>query len=281
MFSVLFALANGRMGSLGPQQTSVLLAVMSYVTVFVVPALKYPPNPPSIGEPETILVPHRDLFPAAGDLGRGDHRRWLLRQRLVAQYGTWYASLVAAGAYAIVIGAFYLILPNINEVPDGFPAATLYDFRLASLGIQAVLWGSIGVIFGYVVERTMEGVGSSTAVRARVPPSPCDDGSRDRRSDTRAMTDPPGAGLAGPFVSMQCDRGAAIPASADPLRPQDPFGRCMRATRAHDLEEEGAVETPADHCGPVERHRGRATRPIGIAAPFCSWCPSCAVPWIR
>jgi hypothetical protein len=169
VFSVLFAFANGRLGGLGPQQTSVLLALMSYVTVYLVPALKYPPNPPSIGEPETIQFRTATYFLLLAISVAATIGAWLLRQRLAAQYGTWYASLMAAAAYAIVIGAFYLILPNINEVPDGFPAVTLYDFRLASLGIQAVLWGSIGVIFGYVVERTMEGVGSSTAVRVARP----------------------------------------------------------------------------------------------------------------
>ena len=56
--------------------------------------------------------------------------------------------------YLIVIAAVYLLLPGINEVPATFPATTLWDFRIASLGIQTVLWGSIGVMFGYVGARS-------------------------------------------------------------------------------------------------------------------------------
>ena len=47
----------------------------------------------------------------------------------------------------------YIHIGGVNEVPAGFPAVALWDFRIASLGIQTVLWGSIGVLFGYVGPR--------------------------------------------------------------------------------------------------------------------------------
>ncbi|HYI05954.1 MAG TPA: CbtA family protein, partial [Reyranella sp.] len=83
---------------------------------------------------------------------------WLLRQALVASQGSWMASLTAGIVYVVVVGIFLVIMPTINEVPAGFPANTMFDFRLAALGIQAILWGATGVIFGIVVERTMTGL---------------------------------------------------------------------------------------------------------------------------
>src|SRR6201999_389758 len=53
LFAVLFAFANGRVG-LGPGPTSVLLAFFGLLSVYIIPALKYPANPPSVGEPDTI-----------------------------------------------------------------------------------------------------------------------------------------------------------------------------------------------------------------------------------
>jgi len=164
LFSILFAFGYGRIGNLGPQATSVLLAAASFVTIYLVPALKYPPNPPASSDPETIKFRTATFFLIMAISVATTIGAWLLRQRLVPQYGSWYASLLALAAYVVVIGAFYLILPNINEVPADFPAVTLYDFRLASLGIQFVLWGSIGLIFGAVVERTMVGFGATRAV---------------------------------------------------------------------------------------------------------------------
>jgi hypothetical protein len=154
LFAVLFAFANGRMGKLGPGPTSAMLALFGLISVYVVPALKYPANPPSVGEPDTIKYRTALYFlmlaiSIASTLGA-----WSLGKRLSVRFGSWNGSLMAIAVYLIVIGAVFALLPGINEVPDAFPAVTLWQFRLASFGIQTVLWGSIGIMFGYVAEQT-------------------------------------------------------------------------------------------------------------------------------
>ena len=54
LFSLAFALAYGRMGDFGPRATSAVLAVVGLIAVYIVPNLKYPANPPSVGDPVTI-----------------------------------------------------------------------------------------------------------------------------------------------------------------------------------------------------------------------------------
>ena len=46
-----------------------------------------------------------------------------------------------------------LAMPPLNEVPEGFPAVVLWQFRMASLGAQAIMWTVIGLGFGAWVER--------------------------------------------------------------------------------------------------------------------------------
>ena len=46
-------------------------------------------------------------------------------------------------------------MPPLNEVPDGFPAVVLWQFRMASLGAQAIMWTVIGLGFGALVEREL------------------------------------------------------------------------------------------------------------------------------
>jgi predicted cobalt transporter CbtA len=153
LFAVLFAFARGRVGNLGPHATSVLVAFFGLVTVYIVPMLKYPANPPSVGQPDTIkyrtglyfLMMAISLVATIGALR--------FRKSLVPRYGSWNGSLLALGAYVVVIAAAFVGLPGINEVPSNFPAVTLWNFRIASLGIQTVLWGSIGILFGYVGAR--------------------------------------------------------------------------------------------------------------------------------
>lgn len=149
LFAILFAFANGRMGNLGPGPTAAWLAFLSLMTVYVIPALKYPANPPSVGEPTTIKYRTGLYFLMMAISIASTMGAYLLRRRLMPRYGSWNGSLIAIGAYLVVISFFFLILPGINEVPATFPAVTLYNFRLASLITQIVLWGSVGVMFGY------------------------------------------------------------------------------------------------------------------------------------
>jgi hypothetical protein len=156
LFAVIFAFANGRMGRLGPGPTSALLAFLGLMSVYVVPALKYPANPPSIGEPDTIKYRTALYFLMLAISLASTLSAWILGRRLTLKYGLWNGSMMAVAAYLAVIGTFFFILPGVNEVPDSFPAVTLWQFRLASFGIQTVLWGSIGVMFGFVAEQTRD-----------------------------------------------------------------------------------------------------------------------------
>lgn len=78
-----------------------------------------------------------------------------LRHRYAKMLGGWNATLIGGGAFLIVIVAAMLALPGINEVPDAFPAALLWHFRIASIGTQAVLWASIGLAFGALTDRSL------------------------------------------------------------------------------------------------------------------------------
>ena len=48
-------------------------------------------------------------------------------------------------------------MPAVNEVPADFPATTLWDFRVASLGMQLVLWAVLGAVFAATAARVMAG----------------------------------------------------------------------------------------------------------------------------
>lgn len=47
------------------------------------------------------------------------------------------------------------VMPTVNDIPADFPAAVLYDFRLAALGNQVVLWATIGLLFGWLTDRSL------------------------------------------------------------------------------------------------------------------------------
>jgi hypothetical protein len=79
----------------------------------------------------------------------------MIAHRLAARYGSWNAALLAAAVFIGIIVAAQLLLPDINEVPDQFPAVVLWRFRVVSLGIQLILWTTFGLLFGAMAERVL------------------------------------------------------------------------------------------------------------------------------
>jgi predicted cobalt transporter CbtA len=153
LFALGFALVYGRWQALGPRGTAALLAASGFVAIYLVPFLKYPPNPPAVGSPETIGA-RTALYVAMLALSLGGMiAAHVLRGRLAPRQGGWNAALLAGAAYLAGMVVVGLLLPAVDELPDGFPAATLWSFRIASLGGQAILWTVIGLGFGLLTHR--------------------------------------------------------------------------------------------------------------------------------
>jgi hypothetical protein len=161
LFALVFALAYRRMGDFGPRTTSALLAISGIVAVYVVPNLKYPANPPSVGDPETIGMRTGLYFSMIAISLAAMIAAWMLRNRLAPRYGGWNAALVAAAAYLVAVVVVSLALPAVNEVPEGFPAVVLWQFRIASAGAQLIMWTTIGLAFGALTERAATSRGGS------------------------------------------------------------------------------------------------------------------------
>jgi len=155
----LFALANaaayGRVSS-RPRVTALLLAGAGFLALYLIPSLKYPANPPSVGQPATIGFRTETYFLMILLSGLTLALAVWVRQALVPRFGRWNATLLAGGFFIAVVSAAILILPDINEVPESFSAVLLWHFRLASLGTQLILWTTLGLLFGALTERQLQ-----------------------------------------------------------------------------------------------------------------------------
>jgi predicted cobalt transporter CbtA len=153
IFGLVFAYARGRLSQSEPRVLSALVAGIGFVTIVLIPSLKYPANPPSVGNPETIgirtgayflLIAISILVMALALKGR---RHWS------KTLGSWNATLLAALLYVVIISVLAHFLPIIDEVPAEFPASLLWKFRIASWETQAVMWSVLGLLFGWLTER--------------------------------------------------------------------------------------------------------------------------------
>jgi hypothetical protein len=149
-----FAYAYGRAGALSVRALSVWLALGAFIALVIVPNIKYPANPPSVGDPETIGT-RTGLFFLMIAISLATMVFSLkLRRRVAAKLGAWNGSIVAALVFVAIIAAVQLSMPVINEVPATFPAVLLWKFRVTAIGMQVIMWATIGLLFGAMVERS-------------------------------------------------------------------------------------------------------------------------------
>ena len=153
LFALTFAYAYGRVGRLGARALSATLAVGAFIALVIVPNLKYPANPPSVGDPETIGMRTGLFFLMIAISLAALVFSLKVRRRAAARVGQWNGAIIGGAVYVVIIAAVQLSMPVINEVPQAFPATLLWHFRVAALGMQLIIWTTIGLLFGWLVER--------------------------------------------------------------------------------------------------------------------------------
>lgn len=158
LFALSFALGYGRIGSAAPAATALWLSAGAFIVLFLVPFLEYPANPPGVGDPSTIA--ERTLLHATMVAISITAALAALRTRAAVASRASAASATLAGVavYIVLVVVASFLLPVIDEIPAGFPATTLWDFRLASIGVQAALWATLGGVFALTAQRAMTGL---------------------------------------------------------------------------------------------------------------------------
>lgn len=187
LFAVVYLVCLGRVGRLRPRPLALLVAAAGFVGLYLAPFVKYPANPPGVGQADTIgqrttmylvmVLASVLLLALSGWLG----------QRLRARFGAWNASLLAGAAFVVAIGIVMAALPTFGlpgngaaratatETPlplvdaqgtiryPGFPADVLFYFRLYSVAAQLLLWSAIGLLFAPMADRLLRPVSQAAA----------------------------------------------------------------------------------------------------------------------
>jgi hypothetical protein len=153
LFGLAFAFFRGRLRAKSDWSRSLSLAAALFGGASLIPFLKYPANPPGVGDPATIG-------------GRTTSYFAMVALSLLAVLVAWHAARflrergvslplrqVAVGVgFAAVTGLMFAVLPPATD-PGSFPAGLLWDYRLASLGTLLTLWAVLGASFGALCER--------------------------------------------------------------------------------------------------------------------------------
>ena len=180
LFAVAYAICLGRTGRIRARSLAVLVAGGAFLSLYAVPFVKYPANPPAIGHADTIGLRSSFYLLMVGSSVLFLILTVWLGRRLQARFGTWNATLIAGAVFIAATAIVMLVLPSFGELAankqfhqatetpapltdpsgkivfPGFPADLLFNFRLYSIGAQLILWTAIALVFGPLAERLIE-----------------------------------------------------------------------------------------------------------------------------
>ena len=153
VFGIVYAFFRERLAAGSDFRRSTFLAGAIFVGAFLIPFLKYPANPPSIGDPSTIRERTAAYFTLVALSLLATLIAWLASRSLKARgVAALRRRLVVGAGLVVVMGALFLLLPAAPSA-GGFPFGALWAFRLSSFGTQLVFWAGLGLLFGALCER--------------------------------------------------------------------------------------------------------------------------------
>jgi predicted cobalt transporter CbtA len=153
VLATVLAAVRHRLAFADDWRRALAVSATGFVTLALVPALKYPANPPAVGDPDTIGR-RTTLYVL------------LLAWSVVAAWGAWRLSLwlrarrtpdstrltASVALFAVVVGLGFVVLPGTPDAVTA-PATLVWRFRIASLGGAALVWLVSGTVLGALLTR--------------------------------------------------------------------------------------------------------------------------------
>ena len=153
LFGMVFAFFRERMEAGSDWVRSLSLAGTIFAGFALIPFLKYPANPPTVGDPGTIGARTAAYFTLVAVSLLGILVAWYAARALRERGVSRPTRQVAVGlGLAAFVALLLIVFPDTSD-PGDFPAGLLWSFRLSSIGTQLILWTGLGVLFGLLCER--------------------------------------------------------------------------------------------------------------------------------
>jgi predicted cobalt transporter CbtA len=150
LFGVVFALTRNSIPGSNNKKKALILAGVMLLVIYIVPALKYPANPPAVGDPETIYYRESLYITILTISGLSALGLAFLYRKLGDKKGK---QIVVPVIYIVIISAAFMILPpNPDEITA--PMDLVIGFRIASGLTMSAFWGLLGLILGALWDKT-------------------------------------------------------------------------------------------------------------------------------
>lgn len=150
LFGVVFAVARNSIPGSNDKKKALILAGIMLLVIYIVPALKYPANPPAVGDPETIYYRESLYITLLTISGFSALGLAFLYRKLGDKKGK---QIVVPLIYiGIISGAFMILPPNPDQITA--PMDLVMGFRVASGLTMSIFWGFLGLILGALWDKT-------------------------------------------------------------------------------------------------------------------------------
>ena len=142
LFGIVYALSRNSLPGKTDVTKAVILSLIMWITIYLIPFLKYPANPPTVGDGDTVIL--RAILYVSFIAISGISALLFYKISKKFQNKKKYLGILGYGIFISVV--FFAMPENPDEITA--PMNLVTEFRFMSvLGVTS-FWGSIGIILG-------------------------------------------------------------------------------------------------------------------------------------
>lgn len=150
LVGIVFVYTRNRLPGSNNQKKALILTGLMFFVLFLIPALKYPPNPPAVGNPDTIYYRETLYIAILAISGFGALGLAFFYRKLGDKQSK---KIIVPVIYVVVIASAFAILPP-NPDKITIPMDLVLRFRIVSGFTIGIFWGLLGVILGTLWDKT-------------------------------------------------------------------------------------------------------------------------------
>jgi predicted cobalt transporter CbtA len=140
LFGIVFAYSKNALPGSNHVKKALILSAIMWTTLYIIPFIKYPANPPTVGDPETIMLRQTLYLSFIAISGLSALGFYQIYKKLNKKF-------LAIVGYAAFIAIAFVVMPA-NPDPITASSDLVNEFRAASAIGVSVFWIAVGLILG-------------------------------------------------------------------------------------------------------------------------------------
>ena len=142
LFGIVYALSRNSLPGKNDVAKAVVLSGIMWVTLYLIPFLKYPANPPTVGDADTVVLRTILYLSFIAISGIGAFAFYKLSTKF--QNNKKYLGVFGYVGFIVIV--FFIMPENPDEITA--PMNLVNEFRLVSILGVSSFWASVGLILG-------------------------------------------------------------------------------------------------------------------------------------